>query len=545
MIFKDITSDITRQMIADVDEQRRSQQISDYERRYDEYTGNVLRDVAINGEQTIRSLYFPKGHKESTDVYAERMQSAIWVPWSKIICSRLAAAVLGNENVERKWVAVDDKSKSIADRANEYQQYVDKENCWNELAPKIYELSLALGEISLWPEFRYYNKSTGEKYAVDKGIGIPIWQWHYPWFAEPVVDQRYVNEIIGAVKFIWADGAYARPWVNQSLGLAGQTGITELWLAPRYDHVTGQAVENNGEGFYRIWRGSEPDVSALSTMGNEGERWWVKNFYECCPVVFFRGPDPDETQYRGEAWSERFRDLALKHSRLVSDIGHACQILSTIWIFTGDKKMASEITIRKNEIVCLPNVEGGAKFEQSVSQLNLTEEWKLCDYYAHIIDMVGMFPSQSFESLTGSGKVESGVALKILFRPLIDAIGLIRSAMAEAEKQRMSVCVKMFNAHNQLSKIDLTKIRPEVEYHNNPIPVDEASELINDVLKMEKGAMSKATFAMRYNNSLRTEAEAEDFLKKNSPQQAPQSGSVFSQIRQARQQANGNTPATR
>lgn len=494
MIIPNTTDQIIDQLARDYNDQNRSAMLEMYQRNYRELTGDVL----TRADDLAR--YWPRRYKETPEAYKERVK--IWTQLPRIVCDKITSVALGGET-ERTWVADIDSAKEQADRANELDALCNEKNDWHAKASHIYFYSLGIGEMALWPEFRAFDKFTGQPYDVAGGRGVPIWSYWFPWFVEPISLQEYAEEIIGAAKLIWLDGQMATPLLTQTIAGGKQSSLTQVYLSPQYDHMTG--VKTN-KGFYRTWENNSPHIP------NGLEKWWDENLYECNPVVFVKSPDHDETQCRGKSYVDRFRDLAINHSQTVSNIGQAIEVLPNIWKYTGEQKDIKNITIRSNEIVQIP--ENGT-FEQAGRALDLSEDWKLVNYLEKTIALLAAIPAEVWDTLGSAGKVESGVALKLTMQPLVEGIDATRKAFAVAEKEKMRVTVNMFNAHNPNRKIDLKNIRPTVNYKGKVIPVDEAVQIVSDLSLFDKGVKSLTELVRKYHDEITTDEQAENWIKDN------------------------------
>lgn len=500
MILKDLTQEITERLARDCSDQNRVQTIRAYERNYRELEGDVF-----SSDDDLK-YYWPQRYKETNAAYRERVK--IWTHIPKIIIQRIVSLLLQGET-RREWEPISDEYRPVSDRANELETMCNEVNDWEAKSAWCYYYALGIGEVAIWPEFRRYDKLTGEPYDPAGGLGIPIWSYWFPWFVEPISLQDYAEEVIGAAKLIYLDGNVATPLVTQSVTGGKQKAITQLWLGKQYDRMTGKATH---EGFYRSWTNAKEDVQ-YDEQGNPDASWWGKNHYGVNPVVFFGGPDPDETQYRGRSYVDRFRRLAINHTQTVSNIGQAIDVLPNIWKYTGEQKQIDKLTIRTNQVVQIPT---GGTFEQASRELNLSEDWKLVNYIEKMISLLGAIPAEVWDMLGSAGKVESGVALRLVMQPMAESISITRKHMARNEKQKMRNTVRMFNFHNQDVPIDMTVIRPTVIHEQNVIPVDDAIDVLNDIQLLDKGVKSLEELVRKYHPELTRPDQVKAFIDERS-----------------------------
>ena len=503
MIFRDLTKEITEKLIQEWADQQRTARIREYETRYAELQSDVFGAAR---QQT----YWPRRADEEPERYKERTK--IWVPWADIVSRRLASVCLSGK-CERKFVPLADSDQTEADRANELLELTDEVGNWEAAAHAVYYLALGVGEVSLWPEYRLYSRESGEKYETAGGDGVVFWQDWLPWFVEPVVSDERVNEPIGAVKLYYWDGKQATAYLNQIVASAVGTTrvVTEIYLAPIFDHITAAEIY---AGTYKKWVNGKEDYRGVPE-GMQGV-----NPYRCNPVVTFRGPDPDESGYRGRGYGERFRNLAIEHSRLISSIGQAIDLLPNIWIYRGEEKSAKKVVIRHSGIIHIPEGEPPGDFKQAARELNLTEDWKLADYLDSFIHVCGQLPQGFLRDMAGVGKTESGVALKIVFQPILEAMESIRAEFGRAEKLRMVNTVKIVNANNKGREIDLAKLRPEISYNEDLIPANAAQDLLDDLSLLGVGALTLRDIVKKYNPNVTTDEQADAVIAERERKEA-------------------------
>ena len=185
-------------------------------------------------------------------------------------------------------------------------------------------------------------------------------------------------------------------------------------------------------------------------------------------------------------------------------------MLPNIWTYEGDQKQIDKIVLRANEVVQVPQ---SGKLIQAARALDLDEDWKLVNYLEKTISLLGAVPAEVWDNLGSAGKVESGVALKLTWQPMADAISVMRKTMSMAEQEKMRVTAKMFNTYNE-KKIEVKDLRPEITYKQDVIPVDEAVAILNDLALLADGVKSLEDLVIKYNPTIKTKLQAEEFIKK-------------------------------
>jgi hypothetical protein len=84
----------------------------------------------------------------------------------------------------------------------------------------------------------------------------------------------------------------------------------------------------------------------------------------------------------------------------------------------------------------------------------------------------------------------------------------------------MKKTVKMWNTLNPTKKIDLDKIRPEVKFREDILPKNDQEEIASDILKLSNGIVTLTDLVKKYNPHIKTDAEAEEYMKAESDRKA-------------------------
>jgi len=179
------------------------------------------------------------------------------------------------------------------------------------------------------------------------------------------------------------------------------------------------------------------------------------------PVVWFNCIDMDEDERYGIPFYQRFRDLLIKLNQLVSTSHRQILALPTTWYTTKDFKDNAQLLQIRPDVI---NYVGSDKeLAQTPRQLDLTWEQTFIDIYLNSIYQVSQLPPKEF--LNGASKVESGVALKIVYSQFQQ---LLEDMTKEYHIIEEELIKKIYFIENEK---ELKEIN--IEYINAGIPVED------------------------------------------------------------------------
>ena len=534
MLFKhnELGEQITEIHLKQIEDANRQARIEYYQRRWDMYKGIATDPNEPDFDILKCKEFFPAGKNETDDEYRERMK--VWNPQGAVIINRLADMVFKG-GVEYKFVPVnpeDESAKTMAEAATSNFQADLEYNKWSIVGRERVVEPMAIGQISDWLDYRKFDPSTGEQF--DNGGRIRfIKRW--PWFAEPVVHPENVTEIIGAAYIYTQENEAISPAISLQMSLSGERRrITELWLDPAYNSETGELIS---AGAYVRFEDETVEMPAGK------EDWQGDNKYKLTPVHFWQNVDMDESQFNAESFFDRFDDLWLKLSRVDSNKVSGVQyIINQRSIIASPEATPKDIPTRHNVLIKIPQGEPQSSIANMPRNLDNAPEDNLAKDLRFGIGEAGCY-SASLMDMEGIGQAaQSGIARKIMYAPTVDCVDILRKNYAEGMKQVMRKCmaVKIYENGGSLDGIDLKKIKPEVQFLGSVIPVDEVEELTQDILKLKSQLIDRKGLVMKYNPEIKTDAQADEFLKLIEAEQPKPTASAPFELRRPR--GTGNAP---
>lgn len=397
----------------------------------------------------------------------------------------------------------------------------------------------------------YLNTITSEVY---RKVFFPYSQHGDPLVAEPVTSS-IVNRLATAFRssaFYTTADPKLQPyldevlldldWNRTSTSVATKmlaTGGLAAWLAvdetgriiPTYmpAYYGGKSFDDLGRettGYYQLFEvdnsttikpidklNKSRQSKLLIYVDNTNIRKWVDGrlIYDTehnlpfIPVTWFDSVDMDESEQYGVPYSNRFLNPLIHLNSLLTQKQKAILFLQNVWVaksVTAPLPEEEQIQLVPNQINFLP--ENGS-LEQVIRNLNLSEESTQIDYLKQVIYKAAQVPQD--DDLSAKGKIESGVALRILYSQLAEITSRIDSEFKVYEGDLLSKAVYMkMAARGQTPSLPTINIITR----NEAIPEDEDRELARDLQLLQAGILTVDQLKLKYNAEDGQEFGAED-----------------------------------
>lgn len=163
----------------------------------------------------------------------------------------------------------------------------------------------------------------------------------------------------------------------------------------------------------------------LMQVGN-GEPQFLKHNFGFIPAVWFYAPDREPKSLYAEPYPNRFKNLVVEFCQVFSQASASIKIFQNLWVNKGDPPpKGKEFRIAPNRVYSV-GVDGD--LYQALRALTLEPEWGHLEMLTRQITAAASVPTY-YTGLEQFGKIESGYALEIMFQPLQEIMGRIRSQM--------------------------------------------------------------------------------------------------------------------
>lgn len=186
------------------------------------------------------------------------------------------------------------------------------------------------------------------------------------------------------------------------------------------------------------------------------------------PFSIIRNIDSCRTLGYRMPFPERFRGLVVEYNQILSKISKDIKVLSNVWVTnTQFQNPDNPLRLDSGVINYLP-VDG--KLEQVIRNLDLKEEHIYLSTLTKNIAEASQVPSHVI-GMEDVGKIPSGVALQLLFNPLVDLVGAFR---VEFVKYYRDIAPK----YNYLTQFTGEEKLPEDIIFSNDIVPDDKSQTL-------------------------------------------------------------------
>ena len=387
----------------------------------------------------------------------------------------------------------------------------------------------------------YLNTITSEVY---RKVFFPYSQANDPLVAEPItgsIVNRLATSFRSASFYTTADPKLQPildevllelDWRRKTLDVMTRqlaTGSLSVWLAvndvgtiiPTYipGYFGGKVFDDMGRspvGFYQLFEvDNASSIKPIDKINNPKQqklliyadstdiRKWTdgKLMYNephnlpFIPVTWFDSVDMDENGQYGVPYSNRFFNPLIHLNSLLTQKQKAILFLQNVWVaksMNAPTPGEPSISLRPNEINFLP--ESGS-LEQAIRNLNLTEESTQIDYLKQVIYKAAQVPQD--DDLSSKGKIESGVALRILYAQLAEITSRLDDDFKISERDLLAKAMYMKMARRGGAPAEMPEI--VIVSSSNAIPEDDDRELARDLSLLQAGIYTLDQLKEKYN----------------------------------------------
>ena len=374
--------------------------------------------------------------KEGEVFYKNTLTSDInwkkYFPWKRFRTNQdLIAMPLTKTIIERIVSALRDDITITSDRETRVKDMYTKYQL-DTVIKKIIRNTLSLGQTSQWLKY------------VDDQVVIEDWK---PWYVFQTED--------GVIKYYAINKGAMIPAIEGDIPKSADVFI---------EYVT----RDN----WTIWQ-------------NGTIIWDEAHGLPYLPIQIWNNIDVSHNKW-GTPFSERFKNLLIKLNQLVSASHRQILALPTVWTTTKD------FTDDMNPLDISPdyiNFVGSDKdLSQTSRQLNLEWENTFIDKYTAAIYDVAQLPPKDF--LQGAGKVESGIALEIVWRQFDELVSDLSRLFQDYEEELIQK-IYFMEYGQELNSI-------QIEYYNSATPRNETLEFERDKQLLELGVYTLEEFTQKW-----------------------------------------------
>lgn len=216
------------------------------------------------------------------------------------------------------------------------------------------------------------------------------------------------------------------------------------------------------------------------------------------PAIWCDSIDKDEDGIYGIPFVNRFKSMLMQLNATLSQKQKALVFLQNVWIARTDFVPGADDTPLEISPDVINFVSSNGSLEQVVRNLNLTEESAQIEYLKRAIYRAAQVPQD--DDLSSKGKIESGVALKILYSQLEEVVSRIRRSYKRAEEDLLEKVIRthMMSLGMGDPGEDLVV---SVEYEIAVTPEDVQAGLTMDLTLLQNKLVTREALVRKYNTN--------------------------------------------
>ncbi|BDQ01938.1 MAG: hypothetical protein KatS3mg036_0492 [Ignavibacterium sp.] len=206
------------------------------------------------------------------------------------------------------------------------------------------------------------------------------------------------------------------------------------------------------------------------------------------PAVVFNSVDKFASGKYSKPFPMRFKDLVIEYNHTLSQMSKKTKILQNVWK-TNLSVDNPEQPIRLDpDTINFLGPDG--VLEQVRSELSLSEEIKLLEILEHHIAKASQVPAE-IAGLRDAGKLPSGIALKIIFQPLVEIINRLRPlyyGVIESVAEKLIRMQYLVEGKKSPAQLNIT-----VKGNQNLFPEDSQEQIDRIILLKREGLIDEQT----------------------------------------------------
>jgi len=499
---RDVTAEMVMEMLGILRTNERKAR-EDYYDTIDDYYYNLVAD---DGRV---SKYFPQLQSETKDEYESRVKMAF--PWARIFI-RYAVNYFwaGGETVyewaekaESEGDEKDDAMETLKKEANAITQKMFAINDYHSKKSSYLTHTLMYSDTLEKPKFIRFNPDDGKEIKLDevKGYGTVYWSEIQSFFFVPVYHPKFHDKIAGVVICYDFDNNADYKFSQENIS-ENYKRVMEWISADSYCTTKANTLET--EGKWQAWEKTAGKKDWEPIPDDDGNPTDL-NPYGFLPVVIWQTPD-------GESMVEKAINLINDYNQQISQVANALFYMGQPqYQFLGPQPAKGQaIESGPTRILYTGDPEGKQRFEVLQPAYNEAPAKTLLDKLERVMSFVFAIP---LEVVNGMVDAQSGIQLKMLFTSLIQLRNNLQLTIGNAEREKMLKTIKIWEIENKAQGRYSDVLKPVVKYAKNIIPADDATEITNDIILLDKGLAEKVDMLMKYNpDKFSTKEEAEKFV---------------------------------
>jgi len=451
------------------------------QRRWDYYRNDVAREP-----------YFPQLHKESEKHYKDRLKVAIG--WCGSLVDRTAAYF--RKGPIRVEFAVDGKpdatlAKEAADTWAEISEY----NAWDIFMIDIARDAGVGGNGYTKERVVFYDHETGREF-------------HTGAFRGRVLIDRVAEGFMYRMPFAGVN-AFIEAWftINGQAHFIHEEGFES-------DESKHEHVELILPSYYNTITGALEMTSAWS-IWDRTVRIYSEEIRHALPIQRYANLVSRPESENGMSDIERLIPINNYINHTISGMVRAIEYHGEPKVVAQGVEDVSDIKWGTDNMICLPGVLAGGGVPQMkylVWNQNSEGARAVVNDGADVISALSGVPKHMMHDLDGSGKVPSGVALRIIYESLNQLCTLKEAGFKAGEKKTIRACLDQLAFYNNKPG-HFDEVTINVKYNPDRTPRDLEMEIMKDLRLKAIGYLNLVDMVLKYESGIETRKQALEFLE--------------------------------
>ncbi len=439
-----------------------------------------------------RVPYFPYLHKETSEHYKKRIK--ISVGWCGSLANRIAA-YFRKPPINVRFTVDGKEDHKLAKEAADTWAEISEYNEWDSFMIDVARDSGVGGNGYTKERIAFFDHECGRNLKTGKFKG----RMFVDRISEAFVYRMIFGGVAGYV-VAWVRIGGKAKFLHQDTPDENKLEHIEVILPSRYDEMTGERTSPSN---WSIWEREKRIYGPYEIP------------YSFIPVQRFANlvsrPE-SENGISDIEWSIPLNDYI---NHVLSGAVRSVEYHGEPKIVAQGVEDDSDIKWGTDNMITLPGVTAGGGVPQMkflTWNQNIEGARTLYRDGADIISALSGIPKHMMHDLEGSGKVPSGVALRIIYESLNQVCTLKEAGFKAGEERVIAACLDQLAYHNNKPGY-FSDVVVTVQYNPNRTPRDFEAEFNQDMKKMLVKYLNLIDLVLKYEPGIKTREQALEFLK--------------------------------
>jgi len=453
------------------------------QRRWDYYRNDVAREP-----------YFPHLHKESEKHYKDRLKVAIG--WCGSLVDRTAAYF--RKGPIRVEFTVDGKPDAeLAKEATDTWAEISEYNAWDIFMIDVARDAGVGGNGYVKERVVFFDHETGREF-------------HTGAFRGRVLIDRVAEGFMYRMPFGGVN-AFIEAWftINGQAHFIHEEGFEN-------DESKHEHVELILPSYYNTITGKSEMTSAWSIWDKEHRVYGPNEIKHALPIQRYANLVSRPESENGMSDIERLLPITNYINHTITGMVRAIEYHGEPKLTVRGVDEESDIKWGTDNVIYIPGVQTAGGGEPMMDFLvwnqNIEGSRTVVNDGADMISALSGVPKHMMHDLDGSGKVPSGVALRIIYESLNQLCTLKEAGFEAGEKKTIRACLDQLAFYNNKPGY-FDDVTINIKYNPDRTPRDLDAEIMKDFRLKAIGYLNLVDMVLKYERGIETRKQALEFLE--------------------------------